>query len=195
MALNFAPVQGSDWMAQLNKNFETIAKGAVTELASDAETIAGVLDTKVVTPAGLQAKVASDAETIAGVLDTKVVTPAGLQAKVASDAAKGIVELATNAEALTGTDAERALTAANLASVLGNLDLISFVGINGAGACTMTGVKVGDLVLAVTGAVAGDVGSQGTKFESAITVEDEIQQSDVGDLSNKVFVALILRKS
>jgi hypothetical protein len=170
MTLNFAKVQGLDWQKQLNKNFETIEAATLIELASSAETITGT-DT------------------------TKGVTPAGLQAKVSSATAKGIVELATDAEALAGSDTARAITPANLAGVITKLDIISFAGKNGAGACTMTGVKVGDVVLSVTGTVAADVGDKASLFEAAITVADQIQQSSETDLSAKVFMALILRKS
>jgi hypothetical protein len=37
------------------------------------------------------------------------------------------VELATSTEAITGTDTERALTAAGLAAVLAKLEIISFL--------------------------------------------------------------------
>lgn len=170
MTLDFAKVQGTDWQAQLNKNFETIENATLIELASAQETIAG-----------------EDA--------TKGVTPAGLQTKVASTTAKGIVELATNAEAIAGTDTERAITPANLVAVTAMLDIISFVGRNGTGACTMTGAKVGDVVLSVTGTVVTDVGDKASLFESTITANDQIQQLDEGDLSEKVFVAAVLRKS
>jgi predicted metalloprotease with PDZ domain len=166
----YAPIQGSDWLRQINQNFETIETAQLIELASEAETITG-----------------TDA--------TKGVTPAGLQAKVASATAKGIVELATDAEAIAGTDADRSVTPATLAAVTTKLDIISFSGIANAGACTLTGVKVGDLVLSVTGVAAADVGDQATKFEAAITVNDQIQQTSATDLSTKVFMALILRKS
>lgn len=170
MTLDFAKVQGADWQQQLNKNFKTIEEATLIELASSAETITGT-DT------------------------TKGVTPAGLQAKVASATAKGIVELATNAEAIAGSDSERAITPAGLAAVTALLDVISFSGKNGAGACTMTGVKVGDVVLSVTGIAAADVGDKASLFESTITVADQIQQSSTDDLSAKVFMALVLRKS
>lgn len=170
MTLDFAKVQGTDWQEQLNKNFETIENATLIELASSQETIDG-----------------TDA--------TKGVTPAGLQAKVASATAKGIVELATSAETITGTDSERAITPAGLAAVTAKLDIISFSGRDGAGACTMTGVKAGDVVLSVTGTAAADVGDKSSLFESTITVNDQIQQSSATDLSSKVFMALILRKS
>lgn len=166
----YAPINGSDWLRQINRNFEAIESAALIELASSAETISG-----------------TDA--------TKGVTPAGLQAKVSSATAKGIVELATDAEALTGTDTARAVTPANLASVISKVVLWSFSGKNGAGACTLTGAKAGDLVQSVTGLAAGTVGNQEALFESTITVNDQIQQTGTGDLSSNVYLVKLLRKS
>jgi len=176
MALSFAKINGPDWLAQLNKNFETIAAGSVTELASNAEAIAGTSTTKALTPANLAAAVTT-------------------HVSAASATVAGKVELATEAEALAGSDTARAVTPAGLGGALNNLDIIAFAGRNGAGACTATGLKVGDVVLGVTGVVAADVGSQGSKFETVITVENQIQQSSATDLSAKVFIALVLRKS
>jgi len=51
------------------------------------------------------------------------------------------------------------------------------------------------VVLSVTGTVIADVGDKASLFESTITVDDQIQQLDEGDLSSKVYMALILRKS
>lgn len=93
MTIEFEKIQGLDWLAQLNRNFETLSTADLIELASEAETIAGIED-------------------------EKGVTPAGLQAKVASDTAKGIVELATSAESITGSDTERAVTPKGLADTL-----------------------------------------------------------------------------
>jgi len=104
---------------------DTVA--GVAELATNAEVIAGVDATRIVTPAGLAAKVASSAalglvelatngETIAGADAGLAVTPAGLAAKQASLTAQGIVELATSAETGAGADATRAVTPAGLAA-------------------------------------------------------------------------------
>ena len=130
----YAPIQGADWLKQLNDNFSVLENAELVELASSAVTIAGTDATQGVTPAGLSA-------------------------------------------------------------TLGKVDIISFAGKNGAGACTMTGVKVGDVVLSATGTVAADVGDKASLFETAITVNDQIQQSSASDLSTKVYMALILRKS
>jgi hypothetical protein len=138
---------------------------------------------------------ASDAETIAGSIADKAVTPHSLAALTGTSARRGLTQLASNAEAIAGSDTAKALTADDLAAVITKMDIISFAGHNGAGVCTMTGVKVGDVVLSVTGQVAADVGDKSSLFEAAITVNDQIQQSSATDLSTKVYMALILRKS
>ena len=47
-----------------------------------------------------------------------------------------------------------------------SLQLIAFAGKNGAGACTATGLAVGDKILSVTGVAAGTVGTQAALFET-----------------------------
>lgn len=81
--------------------------------------------------------------------------------------------------------------AVNVASALGSLKMITFDGINGAGACTAVGAVVGDVVIAVTGLTSGALGSASASFESTITTVDEIQQSSESDLSTKDYVALL----
>jgi hypothetical protein len=66
-------------------------------------------------------ELATDAETITGTDTSKVVTPAGIQAKVASATAKGIVELSTTAETISGTDTARVITPAGLHGALAGL--------------------------------------------------------------------------
>lgn len=110
----------------------------------------------------------------------------------ASSTAAGIVELATDAEAKTGTDTARALTAANLRGVLTGLKTISFDGRSGAGACTATGAVAGMKVLAVFGLTAGALGNAAASFESTITVADQIQQSSASNLSANDYVAVLL---
>ena len=114
---------------------------------------------------------------------------------IASVTVKGPVELDTNAEALAGADSTRALTAANLAYVLSNVVLWAFAGAAAAGACTLTGAKVGDLVQSVTGIAVGTVGNQSGKFQATITVADQIQQTDAGNLSANIYLVRLLRKS
>lgn len=179
------------------------------ELATDAETITGTDDTRAVTPAGLAAltatatrdglvELATDAEAITGADTARAVTPANLAAAVTTHVAAstasvaGKVELATDAEAKTGTDTARAVTAANLRAVLTGIKTISFDGRNNVGACTATGAVAGMKVLGVFGMTAGALGTAAASFESTITVNDQIQQSAVGDLSLNDYTAILL---
>ena len=59
-------------------------------------------------------------------------------------------------------------------------------GRNGAGAVTATGAKVGDKV--VTAFNHTDGTSDAAKFQAVVTVADQIQQTDAGDLSTKTFL-------
>lgn len=70
----------------------------------------------------------------------------------------------------------------------------TFAGAAAAGACTLTGVTVGSEVLSVTGIASGTKGNQAAKFESTITVANQIQQTDAGDLSENIYVAVIYIK-
>ena len=136
---------------------------------------------------------ASDAEALAKTKTDVAVTPGNLAAIGSTATFAGLVELATNAEALTGTDTARATTPANVAHVIGKLMPISFTGSDGAGACTATGLKVGDVILGVTNIT--DVGDASTDFEAAVTVNDQIQQSAAGNYSTTTLLALVLQKS
>lgn len=193
-------IKGADWLVQL--------EGAelTTETASDAEALAKSASDVAITPANLAAigstatfaglvELATDAEAITGTDTARAVTPANIQAKVSSATAKGIVELATNAEAQAGVDTARAITAANMAHVIGATDIISFVGKNNTGACTATGLKVNDIILSITGLASGTAGDQSAKFEAAVTVNDQIQQTDAGNLSANVYMAFVKRLS
>lgn len=71
--------------------------------------------------------------------------------------------------------------------------LMSFDGRNGTGACTATGLEVGDVVMSLVGLTAGALGDASSSFESTITVDDEIQQSAAGDLSLNDYLAVIYR--
>jgi hypothetical protein len=160
-----------------------------------AVTIKGIDWANQLSAATLTTAPASDAQALAKSADDKAVTPANLAAIGSTATFSGLVELATTAEAIAGSDTDRAVTPAGVAAVTAKLDIISFSGKNGTGACTLAGVKVNDVVLSVTGQVAADVGDKASLFESAITVADQIQQSSASDLSTKVYMALILRKS
>lgn len=138
---------------------------------------------------------ASDAEALAKTKNDVALTPENLAAMGSTATFAGLVELATNAESLVGTDSSRAITPDDLKYVANMRDILSFSGHNLAGACTLTGVKVGDVVLTVTGLAAGTVGDKSSSFESTITVADQIQQIAASDLSSNVYLAYIQRKS
>lgn len=70
---------------------------------------------------------------------------------------------------------------------------IAVTGKNGAGACTATGAKVGDKVIAMMNVTDQTVDN--SKFESTITVADQIQQSNAGDLSAKKYFLQLVAKS
>ena len=74
------------------------------------------------------------------------------------------------------------------------IQAISFSGAAAAGACTATGLEVGDEILAVTGLAAGTAGNQAANFESVVSVDDQIQQSSASNLGDNVYLALVLRK-
>ena len=84
-----------------------------------------------------------------------------------------------------------------LLNELGKLEnafrLLVFTGRNGAGACTLTGAKVGDKVV---GAVSlTDNAAATSSFEGTITVVDQIQQSEAADRSADVFLVFLIAKS
>lgn len=110
----------------------------------------------------------------------------------ASSSQAGQIETATNAEAKALQAIDRALTPAALGNVLLGMRLGTFAGRNGAGACTLTGAVVGDLVVGVACLTAGQLGMVDASFEAAITVADQIQQSAATDLSARAYVVLLL---
>lgn len=64
-------------------------------------------------------ELATNAETQAGVDSSRAVTPASLASLSATDARRGLVELATNSETQAGVDTSRAVTPRSLAAHLG----------------------------------------------------------------------------
>lgn len=66
-------------------------------------------------------------------------------------------------------------------------------GRNGAGACTLTGAKIGDKVIANINLTDADSGR--ASFETTITVADQIQQSSASDLSTKKYEVMLLVQS
>lgn len=63
-------------------------------------------------------------------------------------------------------------------------------GSNGAGAISLAGARKGDLVKKLMG-VYGVSGDQSAKFESIITVDDQIQQTNSADLSENLYVVVL----
>lgn len=86
--------------------------------------------------------------------------------------------------------ADDSVTAAKLDD--GALVYDGFTGHNNTGACTLTGAKVGDLVLGVVNLTDG--GGAASSFESTITVADQIQQTSASNLSAKKFSLLLLKR-
>lgn len=110
---------------------ETVS--GIAELATQAETDTGTDDLRIVTPLKFQTRLAayaqpldSDLTNIAALTTTAygrafltLANQAALMALLssASSTAQGIVELATDAETITGTDTARATTPANIAAI------------------------------------------------------------------------------
>lgn len=66
-----------------------------------------------------------------------------------------------------------------------------FDGRNGAGACTAAGLKVGDKVIQLISTATG-VASAKPDFESVITVNGQIQQTSVADLSANTYFGFVI---
>jgi len=75
---------------------------------------------------------------------------------------------------------------------LQKLSLMAFTGNNGAGACTATGLVVGDRILSVSCTTAASTADVSSLYETVVTVADQIQQSSATDRSSLEHVALIL---
>jgi aspartate 1-decarboxylase len=69
------------------------------------------------------------------------------------------------------------------------LKFYSFTGRNGAGAITLTGAAVGDVVIGVAG--ISTVGNAAASFEGTITVVNQIQQSSASNLSAVTYTVLL----
>lgn len=129
------------------------------ELATQAETNAGTDDVRVITPLKFQTRMAAYAQPahadlnsiVALTLDAyglgflELTNQAGLMALVqaASDTVQGKVELATDAEAIAGSDTARALTSANLAALFTDrIDTTTSLGASNVKVPSQNAVKV-----------------------------------------------------
>jgi len=65
-----------------------------------------------------------------------------------------------------------------------------FDGSSGSGAISITGASKGDEVISLVG-VYGVTGDQSSKFESSVSVDGQLQQTDAGDLSGNVYVVVL----
>ncbi len=115
----------------------------------------------------------------------------GLTVSSAAIATDAVVEAKIlDGAVATAKLAVEAVTAAKLDD--GALLYTAFTGYNGAGACTLTGAKVGDVVLGVANMTDG--GASAASFEAIVTVADQVQQSSASDLSTKKYATLLLRR-
>lgn len=107
-------------------NASTAEKGVV-ELATNAETQAGIDTQRAITPAGLESKtatttrngiaeLATNTEVQTGTDAERIVTPAGLSARTATESRTGIAEIATQTETRLGSDDTKIVTPAKLKS-------------------------------------------------------------------------------
>lgn len=87
------PIQGANWLLVLQNALAAIDTSELTDLASDAQALA------------------QSANDVA-------LTPANLAALAATEAMQGLVELATSAEVVTGTDTGRCSTPAGVKAAL-----------------------------------------------------------------------------
>lgn len=65
-----------------------------------------------------------------------------------------------------------------------------FDGSNGVGSISIEGARKGDDVVTLVG-VYGVTGDQSAKFEGTVSVDDELQQTDAGDLSDNIYVVVL----
>lgn len=84
------------------------------------------------------------------------------------------------------------VTGAKLSSNL--FKVLKVVGHSGAGACTATGSLVGERILACFGAptAGGALVEAAASFESAVTVNDQIQQSSASNLSTNTYIFVLV---
>ena len=89
--------------------------------------------------------------------------------------------------------ADNAVTAAKIAAAA--FRRLVFTGMGGSvtpGACTLTGAKIGDVVIGIVNLTDSTSGT--ANFESVITVNDQIQQTAHSNLSAKKFDAMLIAK-
>lgn len=65
-----------------------------------------------------------------------------------------------------------------------------FAGLSSAGAVSLSGARKGDVVITLVGTY-GVSGSQASKFESVVSAENQLQQTDAGDLSANLYAVVL----
>jgi hypothetical protein len=123
-----APLSGGGDLSAnrtLSVTAATEAATGVVELATSAETTTGTDTTRATTPAGVKAVADTKVPTTRTVSTTAPLSGGGdlsanrtLSVTAATEAASGVVELATNAETVTGTDTTRAVHPAGVAAAI-----------------------------------------------------------------------------
>jgi hypothetical protein len=139
------------------------------------------LNRNVISPETNKGKALTDLEDRIATLESDPpVTPGAIGTTQLADG--GVTNAKLGAAAVTGTK----LSPTGITSG-------SFAGSNGAGACTLVGATVGQRVFALfeIDTASGTVGEQ-SKFESTITVNGQIQQSNAGNLSAKKYAVILL---
>ena len=99
----------------------TDSQKGLVYFATDSETLGQSANDLAITPANLAALKATLAELQAGANNIKYITPALLNQLLATTTQKGIVELATDLEALAMTATDLAVTPKNLAGVVASI--------------------------------------------------------------------------
>lgn len=67
---------------------------------------------------------------------------------------------------------------------------VEFAGLSGAGGIALAGARKGDKVVRVVGTY-GVSGSQAASFESVVSVDGQLQQTDGADLSGNLYAAVL----
>ena len=100
----------------------TLERAGLIKLASGSEATAGTDTSKAVTPSAmksaLDARAASDEIAKAGTSTEHFITPSSMRSVTASTGGVGVVELATAAETIDGTDSTRAATPAGVKAAI-----------------------------------------------------------------------------
>lgn len=113
----------ADLLQQISDNImASTGHPGISELATDAEAIAGTALDKVLTASNLSAfqvnsAFASDAEALAKTVTNKALKPSNLAALGATETFAGLVEIATDVEAVAETATDKVLVASNLAAL------------------------------------------------------------------------------